>query len=58
MKKKIIFYSLIISLLGLIGCENEPIVFPITVETYNNVEFVQGGVKVKGRIDLSKVSKK
>lgn len=51
MKKKIIFYSLIISLLGLIGCENEPIVFPITVETYNNVEFVQGGVKVKGRID-------
>ena len=51
MKKKIIFYSLIISLLGLIGCENEPIVYPVTVETYNNVEFVQGGVKVKGRID-------
>lgn len=50
MKKKIIFYSLIISLLGLIGCEKDPVVYPVTVETSNNVEFVQNGVKVQGKI--------
>ena len=50
MKKKIIFYSLIIGLLGLIGCEKDPVVYPVTVETSNNVEFVQNGVKVQGKI--------
>lgn len=50
MKKKIIFYSLIISLLGLIGCEKEPVVYPVIVETSNDVEFVQNGVKVEGKI--------
>ena len=44
------FYSLIIGLLGLIGCEKDPVVYPVTVETSNNVEFVQNGVKVQGKI--------